>query len=92
MLCSRDALAPVGLARWDVDRLSAALVGGLPYRFTSMLQASCLAGCSSSGCIDCSLGKSGERISSPISGFTVLSRLYCLLSWTSWLPAGCGRI
>ena len=40
VLCSRDALAPVGLARWDVDRLSAALVGGLPYRFTSMLQAS----------------------------------------------------
>lgn len=42
--CSRDALAPVGLARYDVDRLSEPLVGGLPYRFTSMLQASHL-GC-----------------------------------------------
>jgi len=36
--CSRDALAPIGLDRYDVDRLSAALVGGLPYRFASMLQ------------------------------------------------------
>jgi hypothetical protein len=43
MLClsrSLDALAPVGLSRYDVDRLSAPLVGGLPFRFTSMLQAS----------------------------------------------------
>lgn len=40
ILCSRDALAPVPAARWDLDRLSPALVGGLPYRFVSMLQAS----------------------------------------------------
>ncbi|KAL4451846.1 hypothetical protein ABPG75_007508, partial [Micractinium tetrahymenae] len=36
---SRDALAPVPLGRWDLDRLSPALVGGLPYRYVSMLQA-----------------------------------------------------
>ena len=37
--CSQDALTPVGLARYDVDRLSAPLVGGLAFRFTSMLKA-----------------------------------------------------
>ena len=36
--CSGDGMAPVWLARWDLDRVSAGLVGGMPYRFTSMLQ------------------------------------------------------
>ena len=61
VLCSRDALAPVGLARWDVDRLSAALVGGLPYRFTSMMQASCSAAAACPCCIVCPEASGGGR-------------------------------
>lgn len=42
-LCrSRDALAAVGLARYDVDSLCAPLIGSLPFRFTSMLEVCCL--------------------------------------------------
>jgi hypothetical protein len=63
VLCSHDALAPVGLARWDVDRLYAALVGGLPYRLTSMLQASCSVAAGLVAALSVAVG--GEHIFQP---------------------------
>lgn len=86
--CSYDAMAPVGLARYELDRTSAALVGGNPYRFTSMLQASC--GCQQTRvwlvdqeCVPCMVtipgGNAHPSSSLPHSRFMRCRQWICLM-------------